>query len=497
MSREKYRFKRKPYAHQVAALRKLLRQKWGGALLMSPRTGKTKVAIDWTAILHQKGYVTRVLVICPVSVMDVWVDEIKKNCPFRARIVVWDRKARKEITLPPVTLQRLCFVIVNYDAFSAPGAKTASGRRSRSRGGRFGVFRQLTRWDPHVVILDESHRIKSPRAKKSSMVWKFVAAPYRLIMTGTAVTKKKRIADLWSQWQFLNPQSPLVRNMTYGDFKDEYGVWTKRNGYPQWLRERNKNKLHALLHTESFAVERDECFDLPKRTDQIIPVPLTGQSAIIYDELAETMVAQLQNGEITTAQLAIVLRLRLAQLTGGIAKTMPSEQHPEGRFVRVGRDKLEVIEQRLTDLFEEDEKVVIGARFRYDIAAIVRIVKKLKCPAYELHGGIGRAQRTENIAKFRQCDEPAAFIMQPSAGSLGIDLSTVSIFIWFSLPGGNYVDFTQAEDRVALSERPTFFEYLEVPNSVDTLLRESLTEDGDVVKTVMRSPERLLRNFKP
>lgn len=464
---------------------------------MQPRTGKTKVAIDWVSVLHQAGKASRVLVVCPVSVIDVWEKEIAANCPHPYRVVVWDKEGRKSTNLPPISSQKLIFVLINYDAFSTPGAllNPRTRRRSRSRGGRYDVKKAVLRWQPQVMILDESHRIKSPKARKTTMIQGLGKnVPYRLILTGTVLTKKKRVFDIYSQWMFLNPSSPLVRNHTAATFKRQYGVWTSRNGYPQWLRNRNQKQLKRLLHAESFAVRRDECFDLPHRTDQFIEVPLTGHNAELYDEMAKKMIAKIKTGELTIAQIKLVQGLRLAQLTSGIARTEPTEERPEGRLVRVGRDKLIVMQELLSDLFEADEKVVIGAQWRADIAALVKLTKELKAPAYELHGGIERRERALGIAEFNQIDGPASFIMQPAAGSLGIDLSAASIFIWFSLTR-SWVDFTQAEDRVALSPRPTTFMYLLSPG-VDQVMYDSLQEDGDLAREITDSPDRLLRNFK-
>src|SRR5690606_15989850 len=95
-----YKWKTKPYRHQVAAVKSALvgLKKTGGyALLMAPRTGKTKTAIDLASIKHQLGEVNRVVVICPLSVIDVWVNEIRNHCPFRLRITVWDKEGRKEL----------------------------------------------------------------------------------------------------------------------------------------------------------------------------------------------------------------------------------------------------------------------------------------------------------------------------------------------------------------------------------------------------------------
>jgi SNF2 family DNA or RNA helicase len=348
-----------------------------------------------------------------------------------------------------------------------------------------------------MIVLDESHRIKTPNARKTRMLWKLgKTADYRLILTGTVLTKKKRVFDIYSQWQFLNPESPLVADQTLKTFKEEYGVWTSRNGYPQWLRNQNMTKLRKLLHAEAFAITRDECFDLPPRRDQIIPVELTGHNAELYDQMAEEMVAKIKTGEITEASIKLVQTLRLSQLTSGITRTTPTEDHPESRLLRVGRDKLIVLEELLTDLFEADEKVVVAARWRADIAAIAQLATKLKTPAYQIHGGIpSRDRQPKHIKPFNQRDGKALLVMQPQAGGLGIDLSAASIFIWFSLTN-SWVDYTQSEDRIALSNRSTIFMYLIARGTVDQVLYDTNQEDGDIARAVTESPDRLLRNFK-
>ena len=118
-----YRWKKTPYHHQVAAVKKLLSTGFGGALLMEPRTGKTKVAVDYASILHAAGKVNRVVVFCPVNALGVWEDEVETNCPYPYRITVWDRKTRKRTNhqLPRYGDDILDFVIINYDALSTAG----------------------------------------------------------------------------------------------------------------------------------------------------------------------------------------------------------------------------------------------------------------------------------------------------------------------------------------------------------------------------------------
>jgi SNF2 family DNA or RNA helicase len=491
----KYKFKTTPYRYQVMAIKKLLSTGFGGALLMAPRTGKTKTLIDYAGALYSAGKIKRVLIFCPLGVIGVWEAQIAQHCPHAYRIVTWDKESRKQgAELPKYSAKdTLDFVIINYDALSTPGAVIKSDEygnklRSKRRGGRFDIFKALARWQPNLIALDESHRIKSSSAVKSRMLHKLgKVAEYRVIMTGTVVTKKKRIFDVYSQWKFLNPSR---FNMTFTTFKETYGQWTTRNGFPQWLRNINEDDLHAQIHQDAFAISREECYDLPPRREQIIPVKLH-ESAPYYEQMAKEMVARIQTGEITVASIALVQTLRLRQITSGIAKTEPTEQYPEGRLVRVGYEKLEVMKDLLSDLFEADEKVVVGAQFVGDIAAIARMCEELKVPAYVVRGGVKRRDRDESIRLFRERPGPSCFIAQPQAAAEGIDLSSASICIWFSMTP-SYVSFTQFEDRIALSKRSTIFMYLIAHGTVDELLYETLQGDGEVAQAIMASPERLL-----
>lgn len=512
----RYRWKTRPYRHQVAAVKQAipqLRKTGGFALLMEPRTGKTKVAIDIASIFKMTGEVSRVVVICPVGVIDVWIDEIRKHCPHRCRITVWDKKGRKRLALPRPRPDVLDFVLINYEAFSAPGRMTGRDEdgeiiRSGSRGGRFEVKRDVRRWKPHMIVLDESHRIKTPSSVKTRTIWSLayqdhrgkpddVLVDMRLILTGTVLTKQKRVFDIWSQWRFVNRKSKLVKGLSLKEFKNLYAIFTERRGFPQWLRNKpaQVDKLRDRLHAESFAVTRDECYDLPPRLDPVLLHVELEESAPYYDQMAEEMVAMLESGEYTWAKIPLVQRLRLAQLACGIMKTEPTDEYPDGRLVRCGSEKLRILEDFCYDQFEADEKLVIGARFRGDISSILKVMERLKVPVWELHGGISRADRTKNILDFRKHQGAGVFLAQPSAGSLGIDLSTASTLIWYSLIP-SWVDYTQFEDRIALSGKANRYVYLLAKGTVDELQYEALQADGDMAKTVTESPHRLLRNFK-
>jgi superfamily II DNA or RNA helicase len=76
-----YKFKTKPYAHQLTALEKSW-NKETYAYFMEMGTGKTKVLIDNLAMLYDKGKVDGALIIAPKGVIGTWHNqEIPTHLP--------------------------------------------------------------------------------------------------------------------------------------------------------------------------------------------------------------------------------------------------------------------------------------------------------------------------------------------------------------------------------------------------------------------------------
>ena len=447
---------------------------------MEPRTGKTKTTVDYLSILHKAGKVDRVVILCPLSVIGVWEDEFAAHSPVDFTVVVWDRDGRKEESLP-TTPGRLNIVVINYDAFSISD--------KRSKTGRMWLRDTLRAWGPQAMVLDESHIIKTPSAKKTyaiwSVAWRFgrgrtpkeCLVPYRVILTGTPVTKAKRVFDIYSQWKFLNP-SRFEDYSTFDEFKNRYGKWTHRNGYPQWLGNRNVKELRRRIERDAHQVRRRDCFDLPPVTHQRVPVQLSQRNWEHYREMERDMLTKLANGEISTASIKLVQTMRLSQITSGLAMT------EEDRLYQIGREKLEALRELLEPLHTAEEKVVVAARFKADLQRARKLGREMGFEVYGIYGGIERKQRDENIRAFRRTGKPAMMVIQPQAASLGIDLSSASTMVWLSLTP-SFVNFSQACDRIALADRPTHFYHLLVPGTVDYDLFESLRNDRDVAEVML------------
>lgn len=510
MSANTYRFKTKPYAHQVLGIKHVFRQ-WGqglgAALLFDPRTGKSKTAIDSIGALHLKHGVSRVVVICPNRVMGTWVNEFLTHSPLHVQCIIWDAKGRRRALPKTVGPYDIQVVIVNFEAFSTPGKRLPSGRRSRKTG-RFAVRDKLRQWmrgQPAACIVDEGHKIKSASGKAAMAIVSMRGDfRYRLLLTGTPITKAHRAHDIYMQWQWVNPDRFKRWGPDATTFRNHVGVWTERNGFPQWLRAkpRGLEDLRAGMHKDGMVVLRDECFDLPERMpDRVIPVTLSAKTRKAYDDMAETMIAEIEEGVIAEASIPIVVMLRLQQITGGFVGLTDNDavnvatgtRRGPARTHRVGTDKLDALEDLLVEEYLErdlDEKVVIAAKYVRDLDDIVRLVTKLKMPLFTIRGGLSRDMTDDQITRFRKHRGMGVMLVQPDAASLGIDLSTSSHMVWYSLTN-SWVNWKQCCDRIALSNNHTTFTYLQVPGSVDQLMYEGLINDTNVAKYIMKKPERL------
>ena len=71
----KYKFKTKPYSHQLAALEKSWNRETY-AYFMEMGTGKTKVLIDNVAMLYDRGKIDGALIISP---KELWIHGILRN----------------------------------------------------------------------------------------------------------------------------------------------------------------------------------------------------------------------------------------------------------------------------------------------------------------------------------------------------------------------------------------------------------------------------------
>ena len=206
-----YKFKTKPYKHQLTALEKSW-NKETYAYFMEMGTGKTKVLIDNLAMLYDKGKVDGALIVAPKGVVKTWCEqELPTHLPDHIdnKIVLWQsnitKKQDEQLNTILENETSLHILVMNVEALSTEkGVKFAR---------RFLVSHNT------LMAIDESTTIKNPSAKRTKNIISLGKhAKYRRIMTGSPVTKNP--LDLYSQCEFLDPW--LLNFASYYAFRNRY-----------------------------------------------------------------------------------------------------------------------------------------------------------------------------------------------------------------------------------------------------------------------------------
>jgi Mesyanzhinovviridae DNA helicase len=465
----KYRPKTKPFPHQSRATLRAVRE-GNLAFYMEPRCGKTKAVLDAIAIQHLKGRVGRVMVVCPLSAIDVWVDEIAEHYPLPYRISTPDGTIHKAAGVH--------FFLLNYDK-----------ARQRSREGKRWVYewaKGIEDWGPDLVCLDESHRAKRAGSVTAQLLWRSVArmrkkrTVYVYLMTGTP--NPKGYLDIFAQYRIMDP---TVFGTNVGDFKDnhcEYG-----HGYNKYrvVRYRNKSTLLRKIRDHSFIISREAAFPdgEPELPPVNIKIHLPPKVRRKYNELAEEGLLFLGGDTVIEGLTPAVLRMRLQQLTGGFTT--------KGQMLH--STKLKMARDILSDLYELEEPVVVYCRFLPEVHAVRKTAETLGYRAYEVYGKTRTAERTTARKALSRKDKPTCVVFQVATGSLAIDLSAAHEALFYSLPD-SFIDYWQAVSRFAgpKQKQAVRVRHLICPGTVDVRQLAGLREKADLHGELMGNPRGFL-----
>ena len=430
-----YKFKTKPYEHQLKALEK----SWASdtyALFMEMGTGKSKVLVDNIAMLYDRGAIKGALIVAPKGVYKNW-DQIEFPVHLPDHVehtkVLWEPTITKKKQAELDTLfddkGDLKILIMNVEAFS-----TTKGLDFARSFLNIFVGRAL-------IGIDESTTIKNPTAKRTKNILKLAdLAKYRRILTGSPVTKSP--LDLFSQCEFLDPYH--LGHASYYSFRARYANMVKRNFGGRQVQlvvsYRRLDELADILDKFSYRVLKEDCLDLPEKVFTKRLVELTPEQDKAYKQMKQMALAMLDNGEVMTTVNVMTQLMRLHQITCGHFKA------DDGTTTALKNNRIDALMQ----LLEETEgKVIIWANYREDIKNIVESLKKAygEASTVEYHGGVDATLRQDNIAQFQEKNSPTRyFVGNAQTGGYGITLTAANTVIYFS----NSYDLEkrlQSEDR--------------------------------------------------
>lgn len=511
------------FKHQMRGLQHLIRQRGIAALLWDPGTGKTATALDYMSLLALKAPSgeARVLVIAPLAAVDTWVSQSQTF--VHGDVSVWaealggsirhraealaarggtlprkpDRPTPKKpgrgrgyglhrslhirardherATLTPadgpdgLPGPRLVIEVVNFDAFAsraANGSKTAADL----------MVNAVRAYGPDLMVVDESHRIKSNASNTSRALARLTAiAPRRIILTGTVMPHSP--LDVFGQWRFLDPLQFGVTDRATGQrrpaswttFSRRYAVYGGYMGY-QITGYRNVDELERVMAVRADVARKDDVLDLPPTTDVTIEVDLTPAERKAYDDMRDNLLADLNNGALASVPNRLAQMMRLRQITSGY---LPDDV--SGTEHRIGQSKVRVVKSIVQDTLAGEKRVVVFAHFRPEIEALRTALGDEHTTVETIHGGTPARDRAAILARFGDTGahpERVVLVAQTRTMSLAVnDLVTASHAVYASL-SQQREDYEQSRARLDRQgqTRPVTLWHAIVPGTIDEVV---------------------------
>lgn len=364
-------------------------------VLSEPGTAKTLSALWAADYLMQIGEVRRVLVVCPLSIMQsAWLGDIGRSIIHRSAIVCHHSSSdrRKDMVRGDYEI-----VVVNYDGIPLiSDAIVADGRFD-------------------LIIADEATALKNSMTRR----WKAFAKllrpdTYLWLMTGTPSAQSP--LDAYGLAKLVNASAVPKFFTAWRDL-----TMNKLTMY-KWAPKFNARELVHAAMQPAIRFTKAECLDLPPVLTETREVEMTNQQFKYYKQLKDQAVLYAA-GEQISAPTAATLVSKLLQISAGAAYTDEKETIQFDCSTRLNV-LMEVLEQT-------ERKVLIFALFRSSIETIVAHLEKNGIACGEIHGSVPQTKRSKLIERFQTTDAPRVLVMQPQASAHGITLTAADTVIFY------------------------------------------------------------------
>ena len=466
-----YKFKTKPYAHQLTALEKSW-NKENYAYFMEMGTGKTKVLIDNLAMLYDKGKIDGALIIAPKGVVKTWYEqELPTHLPDHIEnvSVLWQPNITKTQQEKLESLfeidSALHILVMNVEALST------------EKGVKFAT--KFINSHKTLMAIDESTTIKTPTARRTKNIIKIgLDAKYKRIMTGSPITKNP--LDLYTQCEFLDPW--LLDFASYYAFRNRYAEMKTMHIRGRSIQVvdkfQNLGELSDIVKEFSYRVLKEDCLDLPPKVFIKRHISLTPDQKKIYEQMKEQALAVL-NGKVTTTMTVLTQLMRLHQITCGYVTA------DDGTTQQVDSNRL----NELMSILEDTEgKVIIWANYQLSVGEIIqKIIKVYGKDSYVHYYGLTPQEDRQDFIRKFQNDPKCRFIIgTPQTGGYGITLTEANTVIYYS-NGYDLEKRLQSEDRAHRIGQKKTVTYIDLicEDTIDEKIVKALRDKINIASEVM------------
>ena len=372
-------------------------------------TGKTASSIWAADYLMKQGKVNRVLVICPLSIMDsAWRNDLFSFAMHRTVDVAYGAKEKRK----KIINSGAEFVIINYDGVEIVKDEIANGG--------FDLF-----------IVDEATHYKNVQTKRWKTLNKIIGEDDWLwMMTGTPAAQSP--LDAYGLAKMVNP---LSVPRFFGSWRDM--VMWKVTQFKYKPKETAKDTVYKALQP-AIRFTKEECLDLPDMVYAKRFVEMTPQQKKYYETLRKQMVMQVAGEDVTAANAAIGLN-KLLQISTGALYT------DEGDTIQFDiKNRYQVLKEVID---ESSQKVLVFVPFRHTIDLLSEKLQQDNITSEIIRGDVSAPNRTEIFRRFQADRDPRVLIIQPQAAAHGVTLTAANTVVWWG-PTSSLETYAQANARV-------------------------------------------------
>jgi SNF2 family DNA or RNA helicase len=372
-------------------------------------TGKTGSAIWASDFLIKEGIINRVLIICPISIMDsAWRADLFNFAMHRTVDIAHGAKKKRQEIINSDTE----YVIINYDGVEIVKDDIADGGFD-------------------LIIVDEATHYKNAQSKR----WKVLASiikpeTWLWLMTGTPAAQSP--VDAYGLAKLVNPKGvPKF----FGAFRDM--VMYKATQFKWVPKEGAKDIVYSALQP-AIRFTKDECLDLPEMTYVKREVELTTQQKKYYELLRKQMMATAAGEQITAANAAVNMN-KLLQISCGAVYT------DSGETVEFDiKNRYKVLQEVIA---ESSQKILIFVPFKHAIDVLADKLTSEGITNDIIRGDVSAAKRTAIFDRFQTTPDPRVLIIQPQAAAHGVTLTAANTIVWWG-PTSSLETYAQANARV-------------------------------------------------
>lgn len=399
-----------PFEHQITTASFLTMHK-RAFCFNEQGTGKTASAIWATDYLMKQGEINRVLIICPLSIMDsAWRNDLFKFAMHRTVSVAYGPKAKREKIIDGGAE----YVIINYDGVDIVKDTILAGGFD-------------------MIIVDEATHYKNAQSKR----WKVLSFlmnkqpnTWLWLMTGTPAAQSP--LDAYGLAKLVNPSG--VPHF-YGAFRDQIMYQITRF---KWIPKPEATQIVHKALQPAIRFSKEQCMDLPEIVYTKRTVELNRVQKSHYKEFKKHLLSIMDGEEVSAANAAVAMN-KLLQISCG---AVYSDKGDTVEFDIGNRYKvlMEVIE-------ESSHKVLIFVPFKHVIALLAEKLTKDKITNAVINGDVPPHKRTEIFDQFQNKDDPRVLIIQPQSAAHGVTLTAANTVVWWG-PVPSLETYIQANARV-------------------------------------------------